>query len=311
MMAAEQVKARVDIVDVVSRYTDLRRRGDEYIGLCPLHKEKTPSFTVDAVKQVYHCFGCGAGGDVIAFLMAAEGLTFRAACERLGGTVTTAPKPAKPKPKPQKAETPPPDNTQYFRICRDRLDGSAGAIWLAEKRGIPYGVAEFCGVGFDSEFTYYRKADGAKVTGKFLIFPFDNGGFNARNIDPNAPEADRKRNATEYKTGLFPAMWFWALPEGMTDPFYIYIVEGACDAMTFIGKGYGAVSIGGAGNVDLLLGELEYIKTRRRITAPFIVYMDADDAGRKASERLSAGLVKLGIVHTTKEWANAERGEND
>jgi len=95
-------------------------------------------------------------------------------------------------------------------------------------------------------------------------------------------------------------MWWWNLPEGTTAPFVI--VEGACDAMTFMSKGYGAVSIGGAGNVDLLLGELAYIKTLQKITAPFIVYTDADPAGKQASARLAAGLAKLGIVHTVKVW---------
>ncbi|HEY9650080.1 MAG TPA: DNA primase [Coleofasciculaceae cyanobacterium] len=64
----EEVKQRADIVDVVSEYVVLRKRGKDYIGLCPFHDEKTPSFSVSPSKQMYHCFGCSAGGNAITFL---------------------------------------------------------------------------------------------------------------------------------------------------------------------------------------------------------------------------------------------------
>lgn len=65
----EEVKQRVDIVDVVSEHVVLRKRGKDYVGLCPFHDEKTPSFSVSPTKQMYYCFGCNAGGNVIKFLM--------------------------------------------------------------------------------------------------------------------------------------------------------------------------------------------------------------------------------------------------
>jgi len=65
----EEVKQRADIVDVISEYVVLRKRGKDYVGLCPFHDEKTPSFSVSPTKQVYHCFGCNAGGTAIKFLM--------------------------------------------------------------------------------------------------------------------------------------------------------------------------------------------------------------------------------------------------
>lgn len=64
----EEVKQRADIVDVVSEYVVLRKRGKDYVGLCPFHDEKTPSFSVSPSKQMYHCFGCSAGGNAITFL---------------------------------------------------------------------------------------------------------------------------------------------------------------------------------------------------------------------------------------------------
>ena len=65
----EEVKQRVDIVDVISEHVVLRKRGKEHVGLCPFHEEKSPSFTVNSGKQMYYCFGCGAGGSAIKFLM--------------------------------------------------------------------------------------------------------------------------------------------------------------------------------------------------------------------------------------------------
>jgi len=65
----EEIRSGANIVDVISEYVQLRKRGKNYIGLCPFHSEKTPSFTVSEEKQIYHCFGCHAGGNVFKLLM--------------------------------------------------------------------------------------------------------------------------------------------------------------------------------------------------------------------------------------------------
>ncbi|MCX7828352.1 MAG: DNA primase [Thermanaerothrix sp.] len=77
------IKERLDIVDVVSAYLPLRKRGKHYVALCPFHSEKTPSFTVSQERQTYHCFGCGKGGDIFSFVMAMENLSFPEALEKL------------------------------------------------------------------------------------------------------------------------------------------------------------------------------------------------------------------------------------
>ena len=79
----DEVRARSDILDVISQYVKLTRKGAYYVGLCPFHNEKTPSFTVTPSKQIYHCFGCGAGGNVFRFLMDYENLSFHEALEVL------------------------------------------------------------------------------------------------------------------------------------------------------------------------------------------------------------------------------------
>ena len=79
----ERVREHYDIVDVVGRYVQLKKSGRNYFGLCPFHSEKTPSFSVSPEKQIYYCFGCGEGGNVIKFIMEMEQLTFVEAVRRL------------------------------------------------------------------------------------------------------------------------------------------------------------------------------------------------------------------------------------
>ena len=72
MEVIDQVRGAANIVEIAGQYTTLRQRGRKFVGLCPFHAEKTPSFTVDADKQLYHCFGCGVGGDVFSLVMEKE-----------------------------------------------------------------------------------------------------------------------------------------------------------------------------------------------------------------------------------------------
>jgi len=74
--AKEEVKKAADIVEVIGQYVELKKRGQNYIGLCPFHSERSPSFTVNQSKQIYHCFGCGRGGDVFTFWMEYHNLDF-------------------------------------------------------------------------------------------------------------------------------------------------------------------------------------------------------------------------------------------
>src|SRR5712692_5558202 len=79
----EEVRTRADIVDLIGTHVRLRRAGRNFVGLCPFHNEKTPSFSVNQERGFFHCFGCGAGGTVFDFLMKIEGLTFPEAMESL------------------------------------------------------------------------------------------------------------------------------------------------------------------------------------------------------------------------------------
>lgn len=83
----EEVRSRNDIVDVISGYVRLQKKGSTYFGLCPFHNEKTPSFSVSPGKQMYYCFGCGAGGNVLTFVMQYENFTFQEALQSLADRV--------------------------------------------------------------------------------------------------------------------------------------------------------------------------------------------------------------------------------
>ena len=83
MEIVDQLRQVANIVEIASQYTTLRLRGRKHVGLCPFHSEKTPSFTVDAEKGLYHCFGCGVGGDVFSLIMEKENLSFPEALKHL------------------------------------------------------------------------------------------------------------------------------------------------------------------------------------------------------------------------------------
>src|SRR5689334_16499591 len=81
----QQILGRLDIIDVIGQFVKLKRRGSNYLGLCPFHNEKTPSFTVSPTKELYKCFGCGRSGNTISFLMEHEKYSYVEALKWLAG----------------------------------------------------------------------------------------------------------------------------------------------------------------------------------------------------------------------------------
>src|SRR2546421_351781 len=130
-----EVRERANLVEVISAHTQLRKAGPRtFKGLCPFHQEKTPSFTVDPAKQVYYCFGCGAGGDVFDFLRGAEGLSFAEAAERLatrlGITLRSEAGAAPAAPGPGSGA----GSSSRSRICPARSPPSAPVPWATSRR---------------------------------------------------------------------------------------------------------------------------------------------------------------------------------
>ena len=110
----DEVRSASDIVDVISAYVNLKKRGKNYLGLCPFHREKTPSFTVSAEKQMYHCFGCGVGGNVFTFVMEHDKVSFIEAVRSLAERTGIALPAERPEDRAQATET-----EALYTICRD------------------------------------------------------------------------------------------------------------------------------------------------------------------------------------------------
>jgi DNA primase len=145
----DQLLSRIDIVDVIDRRVPLKKTGQNYQACCPFHSEKSPSFTVSPAKQFYHCFGCGAHGSAIGFLMEYAGLSFVDAVKSLADEVgLRVPADAIFQPKPQHG----PDLTETMgkaaMFYREQLKGSARAIEYLKRRGLTGQIAARFGLGY-------------------------------------------------------------------------------------------------------------------------------------------------------------------
>ncbi|MGM9643880.1 MAG: DNA primase [Eubacteriales bacterium] len=148
----EEIRARNDIVELIGMYVNLKRAGSNFSGLCPYHSEKSPSFTVFPATQSFYCFGCGAGGDAITFVMRSENLDYPAAVEflakRAGITIQGDEKEERGVSRARIYEM----NlaaAKYFRSCLfDEKIGKAGMDYLAVKRRLSPVIIKRFGLGF-------------------------------------------------------------------------------------------------------------------------------------------------------------------
>ena len=143
---------RVDIVDVVGRHVQLKKGGANLMGLCPFHNEKSPSFTVSPTKQFYHCFGCGAHGSAIGFLMEHAGLSYVEAIKDLAQSVGLTVPEEQPG---QGQRRDGPDSATLIalmerasRFYRDTLKTSPEAISYLKGRGLTGEIAKAFGLGY-------------------------------------------------------------------------------------------------------------------------------------------------------------------
>ena len=148
----QELLARVDIVDVVERYVPLRKAGANYSACCPFHSEKTPSFTVSPSKQFYHCFGCGAHGSAIGFLMQHAGIGFVEAVEDLASSVGLQ-VPQEKRHAEARAKKAPLTEVmgRAASFYREQLKSSAAAIDYLKGRGLTGEIAARFGLGYAPE----------------------------------------------------------------------------------------------------------------------------------------------------------------
>lgn len=326
----EEVRGRNDIVEVISGFTPLRKNGaSSYIGLCPFHSEKTPSFSVSADKQVYHCFGCGAGGNVISFIMQKENFGFVDAIMHLAERVHyTLPESGVSDALSKKRELFLEMNRKAARFYYDSLmlpSGNAAMTYL-NNRGISVGIRKRFGLGFAqggsslcanlTECGYCVEdlmASGLCIKDKNgtlrdrffnrLMFPiFDIRdkvvGFGGRVIGEGQP---KYLNSPETPT-FSKSRLLYGLNFARKSSFdQLYIVEGYMDVLSLhqFGISNAVAALGTAFTA-------EHANIIRRYTNRVILIFDNDQAGEKAVLRALPILEKSGILAKILRLENAK-----
>ena len=313
----QDLLARVDLVDVVGRYVQLKKAGQNFIGLCPFHSEKSPSFTVSPSKQFFHCFGCGAHGTAVGFLMEHRGLGFvdavRELAQQAGMTVPEGSAEAGQASGRLRALA---DLLQrasdHYRHC---LKGSAAAIEYLKGRRLRGASAARFGLGFSPDqwtalAAVFQDYDDPRLVEAGLVianegrrydrfrgrvmFPIRNRrgwviGFGARSLDGsepkylNSPETPLFHKGRELY-GMFEAQ------EAIRRRRRVIVCEGYLDVIQLAQAGHEeAVAALGTAVTSHHVGEL------LRIAEHVVFAFDGDAAGRKAARRaLEAALPVVG-----------------
>ncbi|HEX7386190.1 MAG TPA: DNA primase [Castellaniella sp.] len=310
----QELLARVDIVDVVGRYVQLRKGGANLLGLCPFHTEKSPSFTVSPTKQFYHCFGCGAHGSAIRFLTEHTGASFPEAVRSLAASVgmTVPEEPRSPRQRAaerQKRE----EGSRQQQILqqaqahyRGALKRAPDAVAYLKRRGLSGEVAAHFGLGWAgadrrglaSVFSHYEdpallesglviEADDGGRHDRFrsrVMFPIHNArgqliGFGGRLIEAGEP---KYLNSPE--TPLFSkGHELYGLHEaraGIHAEGCVLVVEGYMDVVALAQFGLNnAVATLGTSTTET------HIQKLRRASDRIVFSFDGDGAGRKAAWR--------------------------
>jgi len=319
---AEKVKQQADIVRVVGEYVRLKKSGQNFTGLCPFHAEKSPSFAVHPTKQIYHCFGCGVGGDVFKFVMEMEKCAFpeaiRIVAEKCGISI---PRPKERSPEERKenqqrsvlVEMHREAQTFYVKQLEGTLEGKAARAYL-EDRGMDKDAMARFGIGyapsggdallrsFKSKYSekllvesgLVSRDQGGRLFDRFrrrITFPISNESgkvvaFGARALGDDMPKYLNSPETPIYsKSNVLYHMD--RAKEGIRRQEFAILVEGYMDAI--------AVARAGISNVVASCGTSlaePQIKLLGRFTRRVIVNYDPDAAGQAATERSLALLLE-------------------
>jgi DNA primase len=312
---AERVKQQADIVRVIGEYVRLKKTGQNFSGLCPFHQEKTPSFAVHPTKQIYHCFGCGAGGDVFKFVMELEKSSFpeaiRTVAEKCGIAI---PKPRERSPEERQ------ENQQrsalvemhreaaawFARQLQEGAEGKVAAAYL-EDRGLDRDAMKRFGLGFapssgdalarQLKSKYPEKLleicglcsrdQGGRLYDRFrrrIMFPIANDGGKVIAFGGRAMGDDMPKYMNSPETPIYSKSTVLyhldRAKEALRQSDFAVLVEGYMDAI--------AVARAGIANVVASCGTSlaePQIKLLGRFTRRVIVNYDPDTAGQAATER--------------------------
>jgi len=311
-----EIKNTVDIVDIISEFVLLKKTGRNFVGLCPFHSEKTPSFTVNPEKQIFHCFGCGMGGNVFSFLMKQEGLAFPEAAHRLakryGIDIPTRTLSPEQRNKIIEKESLLHINKQAMDFfCHELIDSLAGkrALSYLKERGFSQEIIDrfnlgYAPKGWDNLLRYFsksrisfilleksglvvKKKDKSGHYDRFrdrIIFPIIDAnnkivGFGGRVMDDSEPKYLNSPETPVYSKRRTLYGLHRAKDKCRTENT-VYIVEGYLDLL--------ALHQHGIENTVATLGTAltaEHIRLLTRYSRRMVLVYDSDEAGMRSAQR--------------------------
>jgi DNA primase len=305
----ETLLGRVDIVEVIDRLVPLKKAGANYVACCPFHSEKTPSFSVSPTKQFYHCFGCGAHGTAIGFLMEYAGKSFPDAVEELARDAgVDVPRDERPGERERRAEAQ--DLNEILltaaRFYRARLKDAPAAIDYLKKRGLTGEIAARFGIGYAPEawqalaevFPRYDEpaldaaglvinGDGGKRYDRFrdrVMFPIHDSrgrviGFGGRVLGTGEPKYLNSPETPVFSKGRELYGLFLGR-NAIRDAGRVIVVEGYMDVVALAQHGvdYAVATLGTATTPV-------HAQKLFRLTDSVVFCFDGDNAGRKAAWR--------------------------
>jgi len=318
----EEIRQKSDIVEVISRYVSPVRRGKNFLALCPFHQEKTPSFNINPERQIFHCFGCGVGGDVFKFVMLVEGLSFPEAVRSLGAKVGVV-VPEQRSPGDLARQNKKNRALEIYALTRDLyrflLSGDAGtnAVKYLENRNLSAEVRETFQLGYAPpnwdtlvKFFQSRGISGeellrlglvqAKETGGYYdrfrnraIFPIWDPqgrviGFGGRTLGDDNPKYLNSPEGEYFNKGQL-LYGIHLARRGIREQGFAVLMEGYVDVVSTFQHG--------VNNAVASLGTAftrEQGKLLMNYTHDVVIAYDADTAGVKASIRAAELLQELG-----------------
>ena len=310
----QDLLARVDVVDVVGRYVQLRKGGANLLGLCPFHNEKSPSFTVSPTKQFYHCFGCGAHGSAITFLMEHTGASFPDAVRTLAASAgMTVPEENRSPRQQQESARRKAEESRHTQVLDaaqahylKQLRASPAAIRYLKQRGLTGEIAAHFGLGWSGTdrhglsqvFPNYEdpvlvesglviESEDGRRYDRFrerVMFPIRNArgsliGFGGRIIGKGEPKYLNSPETPLFSKG-HELYGLWEARLAIRQEGQVIVVEGYMDVVGLAQQGIAnaVATLGTATTPD-------HVKKLLRASDKVIFSFDGDGAGRRAAWR--------------------------
>lgn len=329
----QEIRERIDIVELIGSYLPLKRSGANHLGLCPFHSEKTPSFNVNAPRQIFHCFGCGVGGDAFSFVMRMEGLSFPEAVRRLAerAGIEVEEEQLTPAEEQQRQERERLLRISevaaafYHQLLLDDPQGAAARRYLRQRGYEGETVREFqlgyapdswqaladhlAGKGFEAKWARDMLGlvrAGREGRGDYdlfrrrLLFPIQDSrgrvvAFGGRVLDDSLPKYINSPESPIYHKGRI-LYGLYQAKEAMRRSDTGIVVEGYFDQLALYRAGFqNAVATCGTALT------VEHARLLKRYCKQLLLFFDQDKAGRQATFRAMEVLLAEGLAAAVVE----------